>query len=68
MTPRQIGNLISQLEGLDFDDDKDLEILDGWEDLDNESHEKISQALKDGHIADEEWKGVQTLTGSQSLY
>ena len=61
MTPRQIGTLVSQLEGLDLDDDLDLEIIDGWDEIDMQSQVKIKQALKDGHVADDEWKGVYSL-------
>ena len=37
------------MEGLDLE--KDLDILDGWEELDEEFQEKIKQAIRDGHVA-----------------
>ena len=49
------------LEGLDIDDDRDMEIIDGWDVVDEESQEKIREALRVGHVADEEWKGVSVL-------
>jgi len=33
--------------------------LDGWEDLTPEAQEKLKQALREGHVADEDWKGVR---------
>lgn len=47
------------LEGLNIDDDKDMEIFDGWEDIDAESQEKLREAIRVGHVADEDWKGVR---------
>lgn len=44
------------VEGLDLDND--LDVLDGWDELEEESQEKIKQAIRDGHVADDDWKGV----------
>ncbi|RMZ77911.1 hypothetical protein DV738_g4121, partial [Chaetothyriales sp. CBS 135597] len=57
VTPLQITNLQNMLGSIDYDDDDALDALDGWDELDDESRAKIRQALKDGHIPDEDWKG-----------
>ncbi|RMD43192.1 hypothetical protein DV735_g1900, partial [Chaetothyriales sp. CBS 134920] len=57
VTPLQITNLQTMLGSIDYDDDEALDALDGWDELDDESRTKIKQALKDGHIPDEDWKG-----------
>lgn len=44
------------VEGLDLDED--LDVLDGWEDLDEEFQEKIKEAIRVGHVSDDDWKGV----------
>jgi len=59
VTPKQIGNIIEQLGGLDgLDLDKDLDILDGYEELPPEHQDKIRYALENGHVNDDDWKGV----------
>ena len=40
------------------DTNGDTSLIDGFEELDSESQEKISTALKEGHVADSDWKGV----------
>ena len=56
-TPLQIANVQKDIEGLDVDDDDDMMVLDGYEELPDEAKAKIRQSLKDGHVADEDWKG-----------
>ena len=46
-----IKNLNDAIEG-------DLEYLDGYEDLDEDLQAKVRKALEDGHVADEDWRGV----------
>lgn len=58
VTPLQIANLQSQLEGLDTDDDEDMELIDGWETLTPEMRDLIREAVKVGHVGDDVWKGV----------
>lgn len=58
VTPLQIANLQGQLEGLDTDDDRDMELIDGWEDLTPESRDLIRKAVYFGHVDDDVWKGV----------
>lgn len=59
VTPKQIGNIIEQLGGHDgLDLDKDLDILDGYEELPLEHQDKIRYALENGHVNDDDWKGV----------
>ena len=51
VTPQMIANLNDTIDG-------DLEMLDGYDEIDEESQEKVRKALKDGHVADEDWNGV----------
>jgi hypothetical protein len=60
VTPLQIGNLQEQvgpLDDLDLDDDLPR-IIDGYDEIDDEAREKIKFALQNGHVPDEDWKGV----------
>lgn len=59
VTPLQIHNIIEQIGGLDgLDLDNDLDILDGYEELEPWAQEKIKFALRNGHVEDEDWRGV----------
>ncbi|EXJ53455.1 uncharacterized protein A1O5_13323 [Cladophialophora psammophila CBS 110553] len=60
VTPAQIKKLQDQVGPLeDLDDlDADLDrIIDGYDEIDDESREKIKFALEHGHVADEDWNG-----------
>ncbi|RMZ91700.1 hypothetical protein DV736_g1070, partial [Chaetothyriales sp. CBS 134916] len=57
VTPLQITNLQNMLGSIDYDNNKDMDALDGWDELDDESRARIRQALKDGHIPDDDWRG-----------
>ena len=46
-----IANLNETIEG-------DLEMLDGYDELNEDFQEKVRKALADGHVADEDWNGV----------
>lgn len=46
------------MSGLNIDDDADMEFIDGWDELDEVSREKLREAIKVGHVPDEDWKGV----------
>lgn len=50
-TPVQIASLKGVIEG-------NLEYLDGYEDLTFEDQVKVERALENGHVDDEDWKGV----------
>ena len=52
VTPKQIENLEETIEG-------NLDFLDGYDEIDEESQAKVRKALEDGHVADNEWKGVR---------
>ena len=45
-------------DGVPWDDDDFFNILDGYDELPPEDQEKIRKALKQGHVDDEDWKGV----------
>lgn len=51
VTPAQIGNLGDALEG-------DIEMLDGYEELPEDCQQKVKRAIDQGHVDDEDWKGV----------
>ena len=51
MTPRQILNLKASIEG-------DPSQLDGYDELPEEFQEKITNALEQGHVDDEDWGWV----------
>lgn len=51
MTPKQITNLKKELND-------DATELDGYEDLPEDFQEKVRDAVRDGHVADEDWGGV----------
>lgn len=38
--------------------EKDLTVIDGFEELSPENQERVREALDQGHVADEDWKGV----------
>lgn len=62
MTPQQIANIIDQIGGLDgLDVNNDLDILDGYDELPQWAQDKIKDALVNGHVDDEDWKGVSPL-------
>lgn len=52
-TPSQIQNLIEDSGG-------DTDMVDGFEELPEEDQEKVKFALANGHVPDEDWKGVCT--------
>lgn len=54
VTPKQIANLIESSGG-------DTDLVDGYDELPAEFQAKINFALKNGHIPDEDWKGVSDL-------
>ena len=51
VTPRQIQNLKDTI-------DDNLDYLDGYDEITSDMQAKVRQALEDGHVADEEWRGV----------
>ena len=60
ITPAQIENLVTSFDGLEaFEEDPN--VLDGYDEVDEASQEKIRTALKEGHVPDEDWRGVSLL-------
>ena len=53
----QIASLNGVIEG-------NLEYLDGYEDLTSEDQVKVERALKNGHVDDEDWRGVSGISPS----
>jgi hypothetical protein len=51
VTPKQVENLIETTGG-------DTDYVDGYDELPPEFQAKIDYALKNGHVADEDWKDV----------
>lgn len=68
VTPRQIENIVDQIGGLEgLDLNEDLDILDGYDELPDWAQEKIKVALQNGHVADEDWKGVSRLCSTTNF-
>lgn len=61
MSPLQLANLKDQIGDLDYDNDSDMEVIDGWDELDQEHRDLIREALKQGHVGDDVWKGVSSV-------
>lgn len=53
MTPKQLANWKDKTE------DMDMDLVDGYEELDEETQQKVHRALDLGHVDDEDWKGVR---------
>ncbi|EEP82400.1 predicted protein [Uncinocarpus reesii 1704] len=52
VTPKQVAS-IQEVVG----EDKDLSLLDGFEDVSAENQDKIRDAVENGHVADSDWRG-----------
>lgn len=53
MTPKQIENLLETCGN-------DTDMVDGYDELPANFQEKIKYALENGHVHDDDWKGVST--------
>ncbi|KAL4957244.1 hypothetical protein BDW69DRAFT_156725 [Aspergillus filifer] len=54
VTPKVISNINDLIgEG----DDRDLDMLDGYDELPSDLQDKIKRALEQGHVDDADWKG-----------
>lgn len=51
MTPSVIEHLKEAIED-------NVDLFDGYDELPEEAQEKMRQALEQGHVDDEDWKGV----------
>lgn len=51
VTPKQLEGLQDILEG-------NVDMFDGYEEIPDDCQEKVKRALKNGHVDDEDWKGV----------
>ena len=60
VTPKVISNLKGAVED-------DASNLDGYEDLPEELQVKVDKAIEEGHVADNDWRGVR-LCYFQSKY
>ena len=60
VTPKQIDNLKDSIDGEASD-------LDGYEELPEDYQEKIVKALEEGHVADEDWTGVNPIIHSVGI-
>jgi hypothetical protein len=58
VTPAQVANLIEESGG-------DTDMVDGYDDLPADLKEKVDFALENGHVPDEDWKGVSKAAISQ---
>lgn len=55
VTPRQIASI---QEIVDENGDRDMTLLDGYDEIPADSQKKIADAVEQGHVDDEDWKGV----------
>lgn len=53
VTPKQLANLNETIEG-------NFDYLDGYEEITPEMQGKVKVALEQGHVDDNDWKGVST--------
>ncbi len=53
VTPKQLANLNGTIEG-------NFDYLDGYDEITPEMQEKVKAALEQGHVDDNDWKGVST--------
>jgi hypothetical protein len=56
--------ITNMIEVVGEGDDRDLDLLDGYEDLPQEHQERLARALDQGHIDDEDWNGVSVFFSS----
>lgn len=55
MTPKQFVNI---REKLTVNDTLNVENLDGYDELSDDMKAKVKKAIEDGHVADDDWRGV----------
>lgn len=55
MTPEVFHNWQITAQG-------DMELVDGYDTLPEDVQEKVKRALEQGHVDDDDWKGVRTLS------
>lgn len=60
-TPKVIANVKEFVDG-------DLTMIDGYEDLPEDMQAKLDKAFAQGHVDDEDWKGVSTLLFSLTTW
>lgn len=53
VTPLQIASIKDATED-------DLDMLDGYEELPDDLQEKVKQSIENGHVSDEDWRGVRS--------
>ena len=44
--------------------DGDMELCEGYEEIPEADQDRVSRALKQGHVDDADWKGVRTVLRS----
>lgn len=52
VTPEVLHNWHEKAEG-------DMELIDGYDELPEDAQDKVKRALEQGHVDDEDWKGVR---------
>lgn len=57
VTPKVVSNMNEVVEEESGGGEKDFTLLDGYEELSAEMQEKVRQAVSQGHVADEDWRG-----------
>lgn len=59
VTPKIIANMV---ETVGEEGERDWSALDGYDELPEELQVKVRRAIEQGHVDDEDWKGVSSLT------
>lgn len=59
VTPQVIQNVTEYIDG-------DMEMIDGFEDIPEADQDKVRRAIDQGHVDDEDWRGVSRIADIQS--
>lgn len=46
--------------------EENIDLIDGYEELDDEAQKKVLRAIQQRHVDDEDWNGVSTTTAHPS--
>lgn len=65
MTPKIISNI---KESISEGDELNIDDIDGWDELPEEHQEKVRKALEQGHVDDDDWKGVSSVITCICVY
>jgi hypothetical protein len=61
VTPKVISNINEYIEG-------DMDLFDGYDGLPDDIQAKVKRALDQGHVDDEDWKGVSLISSLSFVF